>query len=104
MDNEVAKISQGDQIPYTNTTSQDGATVQFVDAALSLEVTPSVVGDGNVILNIKLNNDSADTSLSNPPISRTEITTNLLVETGQIVVIGEHQLILKVKLMLRFLS
>ena len=37
MDNEVAKISQGDQIPYTNTTSQDGATVQFVDAALSLE-------------------------------------------------------------------
>ena len=88
MDNEAAKISQGDQIPYTNTTSQDGATVQFVDAALSLEVTPSVVGDGNVILNIKLNNDSADTSLSNPPISRTEITTNLLVETGQIVVIG----------------
>ena len=88
MDNEAAKISQGDQIPYTNTTSQDGATVQFVDAALSLEVTPSVVGDGNVILNIQLNNDSADTSLSNPPISRTEITTNLLVETGQIVVIG----------------
>ena len=88
MDNEAAKISQGDQIPYTNTTSQDGATVQFVDAALSLEVTPSVVGDGNVILNVQLNNDSADTSLSNPPISRTEITTNLLVETGQIVVIG----------------
>ncbi len=88
MDNESAKISQGDQIPYTNTTSQDGATVQFVDAALSLEVTPSVVGDGNVILNVKLNNNSADTSLSNPPISTTEITTNLLVETGQIVVIG----------------
>ena len=88
MDNEAAKISQGDQIPYTNTTSQDGATVQFVDAALSLEVTPSVVGDGNVILNVQLNNDSADTSLSNPPISTTEITTNLLVETGQIVVIG----------------
>ena len=43
-------------------------------------------------------------ALSNPPISRTEITTNLLVETGQIVVIGEQQLILKVKLMLKVLS
>lgn len=88
MDNQAARISQGDQIPYTNTTSQDGATVQLIDAVLSLEVTPSVVGDGNVILNVQLNNDSADTSLSNPPISTTQITTNLLVETGQIVVIG----------------
>lgn len=88
MDNEIAKISQGDQIPYTNTTSQDGATVSFVDAALSLEVTPSVVGDGNVILKVILNNDSADTSVSNPPISRTEISTNLLVKSGEIVVIG----------------
>ena len=31
---------------------------------------------------------SEGTNLSNPPISTTEITTNLLVETGQIVVIG----------------
>ena len=72
------KISQGDQIPYTNTTSQDGATVELIDAALSLEVTPSVVGDGNVILKVQLNNDSADTSVSNPPISTTEITTKFI--------------------------
>ena len=88
MDNTTASISKGDQVPYTNTTAQTGATVSFVDAALRLEVTPSVVGDGNVILKIQLNNDSADTSQSNPPISKTEINTTLLVQSGQIVVIG----------------
>jgi len=88
MDNMTASISKGDQVPYTNTTAQSGATVSFVDAVLKLEVTPSVVGDGNVILKILLNNDSADTSQSNPPISKTEINTTLLVKSGQIVVIG----------------
>ena len=88
MDNTTASISKGDQVPYTNTTAQTGATVSFVDAVLRLEVTPSVVGDGNVILKIKLNNDSADTTQSNPPISKTEINTTLLVKSGQIVVIG----------------
>ena len=88
MDNTTASISKGDQVPYTNTTAQTGATVSFVDAVLKLEVTPSVVGDGNVILKIKLNNDSADTTQSNPPISKTEINTTLLVKSGQIVVIG----------------
>lgn len=88
MDNTTASISKGDEIPYVNTTSQNGATVEFVDAALKLEVTPSVVGDGNVILKIQLNNDTADTSQSNPPISRTEINTTLLVQSGEIVVIG----------------
>ena len=88
MDNTTASISKGDQVPYTNTTAQSGATVEFVDAVLKLEVTPSVVGDGNVILKIKLNNDSADTTQSNPPISKTEINTTLLVKSGQIVVIG----------------
>ena len=88
MDNTTASISKGDQVPYTNTTGADGATVLFVDAVLKLEVTPSVVGDGNVILTIQLNNDSADTTQSNPPISKTQINTTLLVKSGQIVVIG----------------
>ena len=88
MDNTTASISKGDQVPYTNTTGADGATVLFVDAVLKLEVTPSVVGDGNVILKIQLNNDSADTTQSNPPISKTQINTTLLVKSGQIVVIG----------------
>ncbi len=50
-----------------------------------MDVTPSIVGDGNVLINVKVNNDSfnADTT-----INKMEINTNLLVRDGDIIVIG----------------
>ena len=39
-------------------------------------------------MDVQINKDSADTSLSNPPISKTEISTKLLVQNKTIVVIG----------------
>ncbi len=41
-----------------------------------------------MLLDIKVNNDDADTSKDEPPISKMEITTKLLVADGDIVVIG----------------
>ena len=87
LDNETAVITQGVEIPYESTSSE-GTSTEFKEAALKLEVTPSIVGDGNIIMNVKINKDSADTSLSNPPVSKTEITTKLLIADGTIVVIG----------------
>ena len=87
LDNETAVITQGFEIPYESTSSE-GTQTEFKEAALKLEVTPSIVGDGNIILEIKINKDTADTSLSNPPVSKTEITTKLLIADGTIVVIG----------------
>ena len=53
LDNETATITQGLEIPYTTTT--DGvASTEFKEANLKLDVTPSVVGDGNIILNIDI--------------------------------------------------
>ena len=87
LDNETATITQGMQIPFT--TTEDGETkTEFKDADLKLEVTPSIVGDGNIILNIDINKDNADTSQANPPISSTKVTTRLLVEDETIVMIG----------------
>ena len=87
LDNETATITQGLQIPYT--TTSDGETqTEFKDADLKLEVTPSIVGDGNIIMSIDINKDNADTSQANPPISSTKVTTRLLVEDGTIVMIG----------------
>ena len=87
LDNETAVITQGDEIAYESTSSE-GTSTEFKEAALKLEVTPSIVGDGNIIMDVKINKDSADTSLSNPPVSKTEITTKLLIADGTIVVIG----------------
>ena len=90
LDNQVATVTQGQQIAYQGTSEGGGTTTSFKDAALILQVTPSIIGDGNVLLDIKVNNDSPDTSSSadEPPINKMEIITKLLVADGDIVVIG----------------
>ncbi|MDA7814462.1 type IV pilus secretin PilQ [Candidatus Pelagibacter sp.] len=90
LDNQLASVTQGEEIPYT--TTADGTTSKsFKEAALKLEVTPSIIGDGNVLLTIKVNNDSPNRSAGDgnePPINKMEIVTKLLVADGDIVVIG----------------
>ena len=89
LDNQVATVTQGQQIPYAGTSEGGGTTTSFKDAALILKVIPSIIGDGNVLLDIKVNNDSPDTSGDgDPPINKMEIKTRLLVADGDIVVIG----------------
>jgi len=86
LDNQVASITQGVQIPVAG--SGDTAP-SFKDAALKLTVTPSIIGDGNVLLQVQVNNDSPDrTDPSAVGINTMEINTKLLIADGDIVVIG----------------
>jgi len=89
LNNQQAKITQGTQIPF-QTTSDGTTTTEFKEAALSLTVTPSIIGDGNVLLDILVNNDSPTTTpgTTEPAIKTNEIKTKLLVSDGDIVVIG----------------
>ena len=89
LNNQEATITQGDQIPY-QTTSDGTTTTEFKEAALSLTVTPSIIGDGNVLLDIQVNNDAPKTiaGADEPGISTNEIKTKLLITDGDIVVIG----------------
>ena len=89
MDNQTATVTQGEEIPYQ--TTADGTTsTSFKEAALKLTVTPSIIGDGNVLLTIQVNNDTPNRSAGGdePPINKMEIVTKLLVADGDIVVIG----------------
>ena len=89
LNNQEAKVTQGTQIPYTIV--EDGeVTVEFKEVALSLTVTPSIIGDGNVLLDILVSNDSPDTTLGTdePSIKTNQIDTKLLITDGDIVVIG----------------
>ena len=89
LNNQEAKITQGTQIAYTVTS--DGTTsTEFKDAALSLTATPSIIGDGNVLLDILVNNDTPVEvpGSDEPGITKREIDTQLLVSDGDIVVIG----------------
>jgi len=88
LDNEEAVIIQGDEIPYKSEAEGGGTDIEFKEAGVKLTVTPSIVGDGNVILDVVVEKKSADTSQDNPPITTREITTKLLVQDRSIVVIG----------------
>ena len=86
LDNQIATITQGVQIPVAGT---DNTAPTFKDAALKLTVTPSIIGDGNVLLEVQVNNDTPDrTDPSAVGINKMEITTKLLIADGDIVVIG----------------
>ena len=88
LDNQVAIITQGEEVPY-QATGADGADTSFKEAALKLTVTPSIIGDGNVLLEIQVNNDTVNRTVAgDPPINKMEISTKLLIADGDIVVIG----------------
>ena len=88
LDNQIAIITQGEEIQYQSTGSE-GANTSFKPAVLKLEVTPSIIGDGNVLLEISVNNDSVNRAVSGEPgINTMTISTKLLIADGDIVVIG----------------
>lgn len=87
LDNQEAVIFQGDEVPF-ETVSEAGTQIEFKEAGLKLAVLPQVIGDGNLLMNITVNKDTVDTTVSNPPISKSEIKTSLVSKDGSIVVIG----------------
>ena len=88
LDNQVATITQGEEISY-QATGSEGADTSFKEAALKLTVTPSIIGDGNVLLEISVNNNTVNrANAGEPSINKMEISTKLLIADGDIVVIG----------------
>jgi type IV pilus assembly protein PilQ len=88
--NQAAEIKQGVQIPI-QTVANNTVTVQFKDAVLTLKVTPQITEAGTVILDIDVQNNTADfANLVNgiPPINTQAAKTNVLVKDGATTVIG----------------
>ena len=89
-DKTKAVIKSGKEIPYQEKTSSGATSTSFKDAVLGLEVTPQITPDGRVIMDIKINNDDSTDVEKNsiPVISTNEITTQVLVEDGETIVLG----------------
>jgi type IV pilus assembly protein PilQ len=89
-DNQLAFIESGEDIPYQ--TVEDGEVkVEYKEAVLKLEVTPSVIDGDTLRLDIKVNKDEADftrTVLGNPTIVTRRAETNVIQNDGQTIVIG----------------
>jgi type IV pilus assembly protein PilQ len=89
-----ASIEQGTEIPYQQASSSGATTTQFKKAVLSLKVTPLITPDNRVILDLIVSKDSVGQLVSSatggfvPSIDKREITTRVMVNDGQTVVLG----------------
>jgi type IV pilus assembly protein PilQ len=91
LDNRKARIEQGVSIPFQ--TFEDGdAKLEFIDAVLSLDVTPHITADRSIIMKIEVErnapDDSVPTPTGSPAIAKNEASTETLVKDGQTLVIG----------------
>lgn len=91
LDNKPAKIETGQQIPF-QTLSLQGTQTTFIDATLSLNVTPHVIPHANTIrLEIKMTKNSAGSPAATgqpPTINKNEATTEVILNDGETTVIG----------------
>jgi type IV pilus assembly protein PilQ len=94
INNMKAVISQGTQIPYLVRSDYGSSSTQFKDAVVELQVTPHITPDQRVRLEIQAKQDEptakdyqvGDSTV--PGIDTRKITTELLVDDGQVIVIG----------------
>lgn len=92
-----AIIRQGDEIGYVTVQPTGGtvlqSTVQFKEALLELKVTPTITQDGRVYLTVALKKDDVKSFITTPTgavpqITKREVSTAVLVDNGNTVVIG----------------
>ncbi len=88
-DRHEAHIEQGVEIPYLSASSSGATQVEFKKAVLSIVVTPQITPDDRVIMDLAVNNDTVgDIFAGIPSIDTREVTTQVLVNNGDTVVLG----------------
>lgn len=88
---QEATIEQGVEIPYQQATSSGATNISFKKAVLSLKVTPQITPDDRIIMDLEVKKDSPDYArsvLGQPPINKQQVTTQVLVDNGETVVLG----------------
>jgi type IV pilus assembly protein PilQ len=94
INNMKAVITQGTQIPYLVRSDYGSSSTQFKDAVVELQVIPHITPDQKVRLEIQAKQDEptvkeyivGDSTV--PGIDTRKINTELLVDDGQVIVIG----------------
>jgi len=85
-----AIIESGVEIPYQEATSSGATSTSFKKAVLSLKVTPQITPDDRVLLDLSVNQDTRGSPEVNgvPPINTRNVSTQVLVDNGETVVLG----------------
>jgi type IV pilus assembly protein PilQ len=89
-----ARIEQGVEIPYQESSSSGATTTQFKKAVLSLTVTPQITPDNKIIMDLLVSKDNVGELTPSatggfvPSIDTRSVETQVLVSDGQTVVLG----------------
>jgi type IV pilus assembly protein PilQ len=89
-----ARILQGTEIPYQESSSSGATTTQFKEAVLSLTVIPQITPDDRIIMDLTITKDSVGEVVPSatggfvPSIDTRELVTQVVVNDGETVVLG----------------
>ena len=89
-----ARILQGTEIPYQESSSSGATTTSFKEAVLSLTVIPQITPDDRIIMDLTITKDSVGEVVASatggfvPSIDTRELVTQVVVNDGETVVLG----------------
>ncbi len=84
-----AVIEQGTEIPFQEASSSGATSTSFKKAVLSLRVTPQITPDDRIIMDLEVSKDSVGQTFGGvPSIDTQAVTTQVLVDNGETVVLG----------------
>jgi type IV pilus assembly protein PilQ len=90
-----ARILQGTEIPYQESSSSGAATTSFKEAVLSMIVIPQITPDDRIIMDLTVTKDSVGELVPSgnaggfiPSIDTRELQTQVIVSDGETVVLG----------------
>ncbi len=89
----TAKIQQGTELPYVINGKDDTQNIEFKDALLSLEVTPQITEGNQILLDLKItqNTPGEQSQVGKNEfvaIEKQEIETQVLAQNGETIVLG----------------
>ncbi|WP_105530525.1 type IV pilus secretin PilQ [Solimicrobium silvestre] len=88
-DQVAAVVEQGTELPYQTATSSGATAITFQKANLRLEVTPQITPDGNIILDVEVNNDTQGVlTTAGYAINTQHLKTIVMVDNGGTVLLG----------------
>ncbi|MCY3839645.1 MAG: type IV pilus secretin PilQ [Gammaproteobacteria bacterium] len=88
-DKRLATIESGVEIPFQQATKSGATSIAFKDAVLQLEVTPQITPNERIVMELTVKQDTVGRIYHGvPSVNTTRITTQVLVDNGQTVVLG----------------
>ncbi len=85
----TASIKQGVEIPYQEATASGATSINFQEAVLALDVTPQITPDDRIIMDLEVSKDNVgQVFFGVPSIDTQSVTTQVLVDNGETVVLG----------------